>query len=396
MQIMKIKNRYILWLPSWYPSQEDKLTGDFIQRHAQAVAQFQNVVVLHLVKVDAPTGSSSPQIAMEANGRLTEYLIYYTTRKSSLYIFERYYSIVALIRNYLLGWSEIKKQWDRPSLLHVHVAKKASLIALFFSLVYNIPLVITEHWDGFLNNGKTGFRQLHYLHRLLIRWTFKRAVRVSAVSAFLAENLANLFCVKQISVIPNVVNTEIFKPVGIPDKEGLKLIHVSSLNHPKNPKAIIAGFKLFKQQGLSFSLTMVGPLEPSLEVLITEAGLVQEIKWLPEMPQHQLSSLMSAHHALVLYSLHETFGCVLIEANACGLPVLVSDVPVFKELIEDGKNGLIGKGKDAGSLAELLVRFVSLKDQFDNLQISKEASRKYNYEQVGKAFAAWYAVAVRP
>lgn len=75
----------------------------------------------------------------------------------------------------------------------------------------------------------------------------------------------------------------------------------------------------------------------------------------------------------------------IIEANACGIPVIVSDIEVFKELVQDGVNGLLVKQNNSAALANALKKFINKKIQFDE-QIISDSIHKYDYDFVGKEF----------
>ena len=108
-----------------------------------------------------------------------------------------------------------------------------------------------------------------------------------------------------------------------------------------------------------------------------------------EIPQQQLAEFVRQSLALVLYSSYETFGCVIIEANACGIPALLSDIPVFHETVTEGINGLFVKPHDPGALAERMIEMIKTRSSFNSNTIVS-ASSKYSYEKVGKQFSDWY------
>jgi glycosyltransferase involved in cell wall biosynthesis len=87
--------------------------------------------------------------------------------------------------------------------------------------------------------------------------------------------------------------------------------------------------------------------------------------------------------ALILYSRYETFGCVIIEANASGIPVIVPDIKVMHELVSED-NGMLIKPNDAEALAEGLEDLILSKEKFDNKRIAIRAKEKFSYQVVGK------------
>lgn len=93
---------------------------------------------------------------------------------------------------------------------------------------------------------------------------------------------------------------------------------------------------------------------------------------------------------MILYSRFETFGCVLIEANACGIPVIVSNLQVFHEIVDEGVNGVFVEGENPAALAEKLKQFILQMNTFDKTAIARFTAEKYNYKRVGQQFLDFY------
>ena len=102
-----------------------------------------------------------------------------------------------------------------------------------------------------------------------------------------------------------------------------------------------------------------------------------------EVPQNELANYMRNSDALILYSRYETFGCVIIEARASGIPVIASDIPVMHELIS-ADNGVLIKPNDAKALAMGLEEFILNEAKFNSERIAMQAEEKFSYPVVGK------------
>ena len=89
---------------------------------------------------------------------------------------------------------------------------------------------------------------------------------------------------------------------------------------------------------------------------------------------------MMAADALILYSRYETFGCVLIEANACGIPVIVSDIEVMHENVKAGVNGLFAENENFRKLADQIIYYLESKDSFQRGKIAAHTIAHYSYE----------------
>jgi len=167
-------------------------------------------------------------------------------------------------------------------------------------------------------------------------------------------------------------------------------LHISTLDPFKNPLLILHAFAIVIKSRPDVTLTIVGPEKPEIMEWIKENKMDQYIIFKQEMPQVELAALMRAHDALVLYSKYETFGCVVIEANACGKPVIVSDIPVFHETVHEGVNGFFAPQNNSNDLALVIQEFISANTQLNAQNISEITAAKYSYTTVGKKFSEWY------
>jgi glycosyltransferase involved in cell wall biosynthesis len=192
------------------------------------------------------------------------------------------------------------------------------------------------------------------------------------------------------TVIPNVVNTSIFKPIPTEKNKTVSFVHISLLNYQKNAGDIIRAMSILKKENPNFHLMIFGPLTAELIRLVEDLDLRSEISFHEEIPQVELSKFIQRSNALILYSRYETFGCVIIEALACGKPVILSDLPVLHENALEGFNAIFAKNEDPADLAEKLNWFMQNMEKFDNAAIAQQAALTYSYEKVGKQFCDWY------
>ncbi|MFZ1451526.1 MAG: glycosyltransferase family 4 protein, partial [Ferruginibacter sp.] len=215
------------------------------------------------------------------------------------------------------------------------------------------------------------------------------AIAATFVSAALQKLMIKKYAIVNTQVIPNVVDTCIFYPVEKQPAHKIRFIHISTMIYQKNPEAILQALALIKDE-FQFEMLLYGPVTEMQKDLITKQGLKDKILLMGEVPQEALAKSMQQCDALILYSRFETFGCVLIEANACGIPVIVSDLEVFHEIVEEGVNGFFVPGENVQALAEKLREFVKQKDSFDKDLIAAHAAEKYNYKKVGQQFFQLY------
>jgi glycosyltransferase involved in cell wall biosynthesis len=380
----------ILWLASWYPNRIDLYNGDFIQRHAQAVSLYHDVYVLFVMRVDQQAVATDNAEEVSQTNGVTEHRIYYAVKGAAVlqklrsqWQYQQLFKNA--IRRYIL-------QNGIPDLVHVHVTLKAGMQALWMKKKWGVPYVITEHASLFLPEASETFKKLPSYLRVACARIWNGAASISVVSNYLHGHLKKLASGSEFSVIPNVVDTTIFLPkdAEVPALE-TRFIHVSGLGHPKKPEAILEAFAYVRQKGVPFQLHIVGPQQPALLQLMHRLNMNDVVFFHSEVPQSELALYMQQAHALVLYSRYETFGCVVIEANACGLPVIVSDIPTMRELVKPGVNGVLVDGEDITALGEKIIWFTQNRHCFDKDRIAHQAREKYNYSVVGRQFSNWYA-----
>lgn len=166
-----------------------------------------------------------------------------------------------------------------------------------------------------------------------------------------------------------------------PGKE-IRLVTTGSLIERKNHAFLIAVVVKLREMGFDPELEILGegPLHDLLKSKIREAGIENNIR-LTGMVTDVETHLANAH--LYLHAAtYEPFGLAIVEALACGLPVVCLDAKGNREIIEQGKNGFLLKEKDANVFAEHVLKIV--KDETTYLHFSKNAfssARQYDIKE---------------
>jgi glycosyltransferase involved in cell wall biosynthesis len=143
----------------------------------------------------------------------------------------------------------------------------------------------------------------------------------------------------RITVLRNGVDLERFRPVSRADARarlGLRgplLASVGNLVSEKGHDLVIRA--IARREGLALVIVGRGPEREHLARLAGELGVAGRVSMLDEMPQDQLRDLYSAADVLVLASSREGWPNVLLEALACGTPVVAFDVGGVPEIVAD-------------------------------------------------------------
>jgi glycosyltransferase involved in cell wall biosynthesis len=380
----------ILWLASWYPNVLSPYDGDFIQRHAKAVSLINRVTVFFIKKDEKGVITKNVKKEVAKTGNLTEIIVYYHSLKTGITFLDRLLSRKKYNSVYRKTLEKYIEEKSVPDLVHVHVVLNVIRQTLWLKKKYSIPFLVTEHWTGYLSVAKPNLENYYPLYKKWLQKIFKEADRITVVSKVLGEAITDRFKIKKYQVIPNVVDTNIFFPVQKHLSSLIKFLHVSLLNYQKNPHDIIEAFYLVKNRGYNFQLTVYGPNNIQLEQQVLNRDLEEQIIFKAVVPQNILVKDMQKSDALVLYSRYETFGCVVIEANACGIPAILSDLPVFREYIIENKTGIFAKPNDPENLADIIINFIQERNSFSQMGISNYTKSKFGYEVIAKQFDEVY------
>jgi len=241
-------------------------------------------------------------------------------------------------------------------LIHAHVAlpvgKAASLIAEDFGC----PFVVTIHGYDFHH---TIFRNRKC--REEIKKTFDKSKRIITVSNKLKRIGVEHFpeAKDKFVVIPNGINVEEFQAqdsqsIVEGERVGPVILSVSNLIKTKgidlNIKAI--GRLRGKYPDIQYLIVGDGNQRETLEKLSKEMGLENHIKFLGRMPHRSVLQYMKDCDVFSMPSWKEGFGCVYLEAMACGKPVIGCKGEGIEDFVENKKNGLLVEPQSVDSLVE--------------------------------------------
>lgn len=389
MTQQKERNNQVVVLPSWYPDKLNKFAGDFIKRHIIAISELHSQYIIYVVKDEFAKITKDVFIEMNVTDRYTEKIIYYHSIKTGIKLIDKLLSQIKFNQLYFTALNEYVKTNGIPALIHVHVILKAGLIALWAKRKWNIPFIISEHWSVFLEEANYKAKDLPVFYQWAIKRILKNAIALTTVSDRLGKAIMKKYNAPRYTVIPNVVDHYIFFPGHKNHNESLQIIHASNMVYEKNIESILKAFVILKKNKFAAVLHLFGPAPGSIKLLSKELGLDDTVFFRDEVDQDVLAYEMQQSDALLLYSRFETFGCVLIEANAVGIPVIVSELPVFHELIAENLNGMFVEADNSEALANKLIEFGKLRESFDKNQIVV-STHKFSFSNVAIQFDKLY------
>ncbi len=262
-------------------------------------------------------------------------------------------------------------EFEKLDLLHVHYAIPHAISAyLAKQIVKNKKLKVTTTLHG----TDITLVGLEPSFLPLVKFSIEQSDGVTAVSRFLKEKtLTNYYIEKEIDIIPNFVDTEIFKKVSIDNcsfrksisPKGEKiLVHTSNFRVVKRVNDVIKIFNLVQKE-IPSKLLLVGdgPERFECERLVRELNLADNVKFLGK--QDGLVEILSSSDLFLIPSQSESFGLAALEAMSCGLPVISSSVGGLPELVKHNECGFISEIGDIDRMAKYSLDLLTNEKKYE-------------------------------
>jgi glycosyltransferase involved in cell wall biosynthesis len=373
---------HILFITHWFPTIENPVSGIFVREHARAVALFHKVSVIH-VRGISQTALGIEQVADED---LTIYRLSYprpVLPKTGW---------LSRLRGANRIFQELLHHSDRPAIIHANVYSSADL-AYWFSRRYACPAVLSEHATVYPRHLLTS-TQLSYYRFFMNRLSLIMPVSRDLQGHMQAAGIHGLF-----EVVPNTVDTRLFYPASPgakPPQKPVVILTVALLKPVKGLDLLIEAFSALRARGIDCRLRIVGdgPERQRLQDLADKLQVSSLVSFLGVRSRHEVAGLMRDADLFALSSLWENQPVSLIEAMACGLPVVAPAIGGIPEIVQPEAGALFEPG-NASDLAEKLAGLVGNLDHFSPAAGSRYAAETFSLETVGAKFAKIYQQILR-
>ncbi len=367
----------ILYLSSWYPVRENPTLGIFVKRHAQAAALLNKVTLLHAC-ADEQMQEGEFRIEKSAINGFRELIVYYGPSRFRIGFIRKIKNLRLKQKYYRFGLGKALEWSGKFDLLHLHIPWPLGELVRRFSRELQIPYIVSEHWTGYQpEDGR--------YRGSLVRKVTERTTKGAAAVLVVSENLRSAMQLHQIPgnyhIVPNVVDTDLFKPAELLPAEN-RLIHVSSLDdQQKNVSGLIRAFALAKKSEPSLSLVIIGSGgdETKLKKLSNELGLGgRSVFFKGRKMDEELAIEFQQAKAFVLNSRYENQVVVAIEAMACGIPVIAPSIGSTDPAIGDGRGILFDAGNEE-ALSDAMLEIIRNHQQYETEYIRRYAVENYAY-----------------
>ena len=357
---------------------------------AKAAAKHNRVSVIHVCSDETLT--SNLELVESNDDLIYTITAYYQKVKSKLPFISQWLKMKRLMKAYEVAYLHLIEKKGIAQLIQLNVAMPAGIGVLNLSKKYHIPFVLNENWSGYtMEDGNYKGILLKYFTQKIVA----QAKKIMPTSLYLQEAMLAHGLKGDYEVVPNVVDVHRFFPKLAPSDGRLKLVHISSLiEREKNVSGILRAFQQALKQNSNMELVIIGEGDNKLELkaLAELLGILANTKFMGRVVGDELIQTLQVSNALIMFSHYETFCLVIIEALACGKPVITSNAGAIPSYMND-KLGLMVEKNNEDQLCEAILKLSANSNQFD-AQYLRAFAEKYSYERVGQQLDEIYKQAI--
>lgn len=257
--------------------------------------------------------------------------------------------------DYLLQGKQLKALIDsiQPDIVHAHYLSSYGSMCAFSK--------VRPFWLSVWGTDVYAFPKKSFLHKWLVKYTLAKAAHVLSTSHSMAEETKK-YTDKPIPITPFGVDMELFSPVKRtrPADDGRFVIGtVKTLEKNYRIDDILRAASMVLEQRpeipLEIRIAGTGTQKEELRALGKALGLDDRIIWLGQIPQQQAAQEFANMDVAIVPSIQESFGVSAVEAQACALPVIISDAPGLMEATKPGVTSIVVDRQAPEQIAEKLI-----------------------------------------
>lgn len=339
-------------LTTSYPLTSDSSSGIFVARLVENLPEFVTSVVI------TPASRTSEQPSQSRRVAIRQFR--YAPRKLQLLAHEpggipaslrRRRWIYLLLPGFLASmFISCLMHARNADVIHANWAICGCIAGLVGKLL-RLPVVTTLRGDDVTRAHR------HFLDRLILSLCMRYSTAVVAVSYAIGTTIRQQYPdqAHKVCTIQNGINDAFLNLQPRSEQHPLRLLTVGSLIPRKGVDRIIRAVHLLSQPGrVSLLIVGDGPERGSLEDLAYRLNLQDDIEFSGALPPSAVPAALAQANVFILASASEGRPNALVEAMAAAVPVIASDIPGVKELVTDGRTGLLFPAESIDRLTECI------------------------------------------
>ncbi|WP_170063252.1 glycosyltransferase family 4 protein [Polaribacter porphyrae] len=333
---------HILFLCGWYPSRVFPNNGDFIHRHAKAVSLKHKVSIIHIISDE--NNMKNIEIVSDKIDGVHTHIAYLKKTRNPL----------QKGNQFLKAYKILLKKVGFFDMIHLNELFPFGVLALYSKWLSKKPFIISEHWTDYkfpLSN------KISKIQKSISKIIAKNASFICPVTSDL-KNSMQIFGLKgTYKIVENVVDTEVFFPIK-KDAGKFTIIHISNMNDAhKNVSGILNVVQKIQEKTSTILVKIIGENAMKYVALANDLNINPEIiEFINHVPHREIIAHLQQANLFVLFSNFENLPCVILEAFACGTPVISTNVGGINEYFPNDFGVLIPP-KDEQKLEIEILKF---------------------------------------
>ena len=271
------------------------------------------------------------------------------------------------------------KMHGAPDVIHAQ-GYQAGWVADYIHQKTGIPFVISEHYSGFLQ------QTIPIVQHQFIKTAFDRAQLLTTVSPGLKDVL-KIYTDNSIKVIPNYYNPRIFfHDPNLRKPDYFQWICIGEPIHIKGLDALIESFSKVARARPNMNMRLVLadkiPERSILERIADRFGVDDRIDFTGLLSPENIAKLIRQSHVLVSSSRYETFGRAILEANACGIPVVATRTVGSSFIVASPDQGILCEVDSVESLSLAMMEMVGKYGEYKPASIQAAVESRFKADDI--------------
>jgi D-inositol-3-phosphate glycosyltransferase len=295
---------------------------------------------------------------------------------------------------------------DTYDVVHTHYWL-SGLLGLMIRDEYGIRVVHTSHSLGIAKAKATGeFEEARLRAEKEILGRADRVIATTPTEKDIILDFAGMR--SSVSVVSIGVDQSFEQSPSAAEKDGSPLfVYAGRFEQTKGILTLLRAFRIFLRHGRDAKLILAGgaaedidpksglPMKAHLRAAV--AGMEKRVTFLGPLGQQELADLFGRATAVIVPSYYESFGMVAAEAQACGTPVIASEVGGLQDVVQDGRTGLLVSAKNPADLSRSMRRIAGDPEFAERLgrQARKRARKVFNWPAIAGDIHEIYEVLYR-
>ena len=284
----------------------------------------------------------------------------------------------------------------RPDLVHVFFGIPDGPIGWLIKRIAGLPYIISLRGADVPSDEVKRFSAHYRLLRPIIGRLWRDADALVAVSNGLRSHAEQITPDIPIQVISNAIDLSQFTPPRQRQSDGpVRLLYVGRFTAAKNVETLIDAVALLSEREVGdFELELVGEgaQRSLLERQVAERGLARRVHFSDWVPRDRIADHYRRADIFVTATTWEGMPNTVLEAMACGLPVVGTQAPGLQELVEESVNGYLVPIKDAAALADALALLID--NGYERRRMGRQSrlrvERQFAWEQIAAQYVEVY------